>query len=319
MMVISLGSVIRATVAAGVVMSCASAPAFALDDGPAPKPKIDCSKAANKNKPACKPSNGPLSDDEIFNLAYWLSRDGHYGEALALLDRAQNKDDPRLLSAAGFMTRKLGNVDGAFPFYAKALAIKLRLRAGARVSRARPTLMKGDLAHATEQLGEIEQRCGQACVAYTTLASQIDGFKASHSVGGKALSAVHGHQVAARLELRCVRTGSSPPGAICKDEDTHGFPVRSSAHWRGFCRRSGAFPSCRRGNGPRIQGRRPHEHGLRRVREGFHGLELLRRARPRPACLTTSFSMPDTGLPEADSTSRRSAISPRPSRRMSAS
>lgn len=183
MMPISLGSVIRAAAAAGIVMACASAPAFALDDGPAPKPKIDCSKAANKNKPACKPSNGPLSDDEIFNLAYWLSRDGHYGEALALLDRAQNKDDPRLLSATGFMTRKLGNVDGAFPFYAKALAIKPDY-VQAREYLGEAYLMKGDLAHATEQLGEIEQRCGQACVAYATLASQIDGFKASHSVGG---------------------------------------------------------------------------------------------------------------------------------------
>lgn len=177
MMPISLGSLVRAVVAAGVVMSWTSAPALALDDGP-PRPKIDCKKAANKNKPACKPHNGPLSDDEIFNLAYWLSRDGRYGEALDLLGKAQNPDDPRLLSAKGFMTRKLGNVDGAFPFYVKALAIKPDY-VQAREYMGEAYLSKGDLAHATEQLGEIERRCGQSCIAYTALASQIDSFKAS--------------------------------------------------------------------------------------------------------------------------------------------
>jgi tetratricopeptide (TPR) repeat protein len=183
MNVITLGSVIRAVVATGVMMAWTSAPVFALDDGPAPKPKIDCTKAANKNKPACKPHNGELSDDEIFNGAYWLARDGHYSEALALLGQAQNPNDPRLLSATGFVTRKLGNVDGAFPFYAKALAIKPNY-VQAREYLGEAYLMKGDLAHAAEQLGEIERRCGHECVAYTALASQIDSFKVGHTQGG---------------------------------------------------------------------------------------------------------------------------------------
>lgn len=183
MMSIALGSLARAAVAVGVMMVWTSAPALALDDGPAPTPKIDCTKAANKNKPACKPHNGSLSDDEIFNGAYWLARDGRYKDALALLATAKNPDDPRLLSVSGFVTRKLGNVDGAFPYYAKALAIKPDY-VQAREYLGEAYLTKGDLAHAAEQLGEIERRCGQACVAYTALASQIDSFKAAHAQGG---------------------------------------------------------------------------------------------------------------------------------------
>lgn len=179
---ITLGSVVRAILAAGVVTAFASAPALANDDGP-PAPRIDCTKDSNKNKPACRPHNSALSDDEIFNAAYWLAHDGQYGQALALLTKIKNQDDPRVLSATGFATRKLGNVDGAFPFYARALEIKPDY-VQAREYLGEAYLTKGDLAHATEQLGEIERRCGQSCVAYTDLASQIDSFKASHPERG---------------------------------------------------------------------------------------------------------------------------------------
>jgi tetratricopeptide (TPR) repeat protein len=179
---ITLGSVARAILAAGIVTAFASAPALANDDGP-PAPKIDCSKASNKNKPACKPHNGALSDDEVFNAAYWLAHDGQYGEALALLSKVKNKDDPRVLSATGFATRKLGNVDGAFPFYARALEIKPDY-VQAREYLGEAYLSKGDLAHASEQLGEIERRCGQSCVAYTDLARHIDEFKAAQTQRG---------------------------------------------------------------------------------------------------------------------------------------
>ena len=54
---------------------------FASDDPPA-QPKIDCTKPSNKNKPACKNNHGELSDDEIYNAAYWLSRQGQFANAL---------------------------------------------------------------------------------------------------------------------------------------------------------------------------------------------------------------------------------------------
>lgn len=178
---IAFGSVLGAVALAALTMG-APVPALALDDGP-PAPKIDCSKASNKNKPACKPHRGELSDEEIFNGAYWLARDTHYHEALALLAQAKNHDDPRLLAVTGFVTRKLGNVDGAFPFYARALEIKPDY-VQAREYLGEAYLSKGDLAHASEQLGEIERRCGQSCVAYTELARRIDEFKGAQPQHG---------------------------------------------------------------------------------------------------------------------------------------
>lgn len=149
------------------------------DFDPPARPKIDCTKPGNQNKPACKNKHGELSDDEIYNAAYWMARGGQYREALALLARAGNKSDPRILNATGYTTRKLGDVDGALPYYARALAIDPNY-VMAREYMGEAFLAKGDVAHAREQLGEIEDRCGKACAPYATLAREI----ASHEQGG---------------------------------------------------------------------------------------------------------------------------------------
>jgi tetratricopeptide (TPR) repeat protein len=151
------------------------------DDEPA-KPKIDCSKPTNKNKPACKPHNGQLSDDEIHNAAYWMAREGRYREALDLLATAQNKNDARVLNATGFATRKLGDVDGALSFYARALEINPNYTL-ARAYLGEAYLTRGNVAAARGQLAEIETRCGQACAEYGKLKQQIASFEAAHAGG----------------------------------------------------------------------------------------------------------------------------------------
>jgi tetratricopeptide (TPR) repeat protein len=169
-----------ALVAAAAFLVPASA--FADFDPPA-RPKIDCTKPGNKNKPACKDQHGVLSDDEIYNSAYWMARQGQYREALVLLSRAKNKNDPRVLNATGFATRKLGNVDGALPYYARALEINPNYTV-AREYLGEAFLAKGDVRNAQAQLGEIEQRCGKACAPYATLLQQIASFEARHASGG---------------------------------------------------------------------------------------------------------------------------------------
>jgi tetratricopeptide (TPR) repeat protein len=152
-------------------------PALAIDDdGPAKPRKIDCSKPENKKKPACKNSHGPLSDDEVVNGAYWLAHAGQYREALMLLAAVQNHENPRVLSAIGFATRKLGDVDAALPYYARALEINPDY-VQAREYLGEAFLSKGDLAHASEQLGEIERRCGTGCVAFVELKRQITAYE----------------------------------------------------------------------------------------------------------------------------------------------
>ena len=157
--------------------------ANAIDDAPA-RPRVDCTKAKNKDKPACKDKARPeqMSADEIANAGYWLAREGKYREALEVLAAAKDQDDHRVLTATGFATRKLGDVEGALPFYAKALSLKPDY-VQAREYLGEAYLTKGDRARAVEQLSEIEKRCGSGCVAYTELKRQISAFDQGQSRG----------------------------------------------------------------------------------------------------------------------------------------
>lgn len=161
----------------------AAAPALAIDDAPA-KPKIDCTKPQNKKKAACQDRAHPeqMTDEEIVNAGYWLSREGKYAEALQLLAAAKDQSHYRVLTATGFATRKVGNVDAALPLYAKALAANPDY-VQAREYLGEAYLTKGDRTHAFEQLGEIEKRCGTQCVAYTELERQIGLFDQGQSRG----------------------------------------------------------------------------------------------------------------------------------------
>lgn len=149
----------------------AAVPAFAIDDEPR---KIDCRKPENKKKPACKPHHA--DDQEIINGAYWLAHTGKLKESLALLATAQNQENPRYLNAMGFATRKLGDVDAALPYYARALEIEPDY-VQAREYLGEAFLAKGDVVHAGEQLAEIERRCGADCVSFAALKQQIAKFE----------------------------------------------------------------------------------------------------------------------------------------------
>jgi tetratricopeptide (TPR) repeat protein len=149
---------------------------LAAMDEPSP-PKVDCTSPVNKDNPACNPQNGALSDDQIYQSAYWSAKNGDYQGALATAARAKNQDDPRILRVKGFATRKLGDVDAAMPFYQKALALdpddtKTREYMGEAL------LSLGDMAAAREQLREIESRCGVSCDDYQALADAIAGTHA---------------------------------------------------------------------------------------------------------------------------------------------
>ncbi len=115
-------SVLGSLAVAAVATFAASASVMAAMDEPPAKPKVDCTNPVNKAKPACAPKNGELNDDEIYEAAYWNAKNGKYKEALAVAVLAKNKEDPRILRVTGFATRKSGDVDGAMPYYRKALS-----------------------------------------------------------------------------------------------------------------------------------------------------------------------------------------------------
>lgn len=163
-----------AILAAAFSVAC-SLPALA-DDGP-PRPRIDCTKKANKSKPACQNNHG-INDDELYNAAYWLNREGKYAEAIALLDQISNRNDYQVLTARGFATRKLGDVDAAMPYYMQALALNPDATR-TREYLGEAYLTKGDVASARGQLHEIANRCGTTCDGYAKLASAIALFETS--------------------------------------------------------------------------------------------------------------------------------------------
>lgn len=173
-----------------------SPPAAAFFDEPAPK--IDCSKKENRSKPQCKksqlgPGTGPKRDtvpalasrspenrtpnEEMFFAAYGLARAGQYAAALDIL-KAGDQSDPRVLNYQGFATRKLGDVDGALPFYRRALAINPDYVL-ARAYMGEAFLQQGETGAARGQLHEIERRCGRVCAEYVDLAMQIDAHGAA--------------------------------------------------------------------------------------------------------------------------------------------
>jgi len=114
----------------------------------------------------------PSTDDEIYHAGYWLAKSGKYEIALAMLRRAEDQSDPRILNYLGFATRKLGRVDEGLIYYRKALAIDPNYVL-AREYMGEAYLQKGDIASAHGQLNEIAKRCGTTCSSYTQLSQLI--------------------------------------------------------------------------------------------------------------------------------------------------
>lgn len=83
----------------------------------------------------------------------------------------------------GFTTRKLGNVDGALPYYARALELEPNY-VQAREYLGEAFLAKGDVMGARAQLGEIERRAGTSSVSFANLKREITAFEAKSAVRG---------------------------------------------------------------------------------------------------------------------------------------
>jgi tetratricopeptide (TPR) repeat protein len=169
---------------AAVVLAAAtgalSHASLAAMDEPAPRPAIDCADPANAGKPACAPQHGDtmgattsaMTDDQIYEKAYWSAKSGAYADALAFAAQAQNADDPRILRVKGFATRKMGDAEAAMPFYLKALSID-PADTRTRQYMGEAYLSQGDFPNARVQLREIEKRCGVSCEDYQKLADAI--------------------------------------------------------------------------------------------------------------------------------------------------
>ncbi len=138
-------------------------------------PKYAACDGVNKARPgwtACLGLEKPgLDDAQLYYAGYWLAMGGSYQEALGYLRQARDPD-ARILTYTGFATRKLGDIEGALPFYKRALAMNPDYTV-ARSYMGEAFLDLGEPEKAREQLAEVEKRCGTACVEYANLARAI--------------------------------------------------------------------------------------------------------------------------------------------------
>jgi len=180
----SIRTVVGACWLSGLLVAVGSAaalgsepPRIAKDVGPA---SAACDAFA-KGSPAWTGCVGVakagMPDAELFYAGYWLAKNGQYAQALGYLKLANGRDE-RVLTYIGFATRKLGDVDGALPFYLKALAINPNYSV-ARAYMGEAFLSKGEPAKARAELAEIEKRCGTTCAEYADLAAHITSFEAA--------------------------------------------------------------------------------------------------------------------------------------------
>lgn len=131
--------------------------------------------ALAKGSPAWNDCVGPvaleLSDSDLFYAGYWMARLGRYDQAIAYLNAAKSPD-ARTLTYLGFATRKAGNVEKAFAYYEKALALDPDFVV-ARAYLGEAFVTVGNVQAARDQLAEIARRCGATCAAYDELARHI--------------------------------------------------------------------------------------------------------------------------------------------------
>jgi Flp pilus assembly protein TadD len=92
-----------------------SLPSHAFDlDGDDDKQAKECpsGKAWNEQKKKCEAlKSGDLSDDDLARAGRQLAREGHYQDAIKVLEMVKRREDPVVLTYLGYSYRKLGNVD----------------------------------------------------------------------------------------------------------------------------------------------------------------------------------------------------------------
>lgn len=149
--------------------------AFSKDIGPA-NAGCDVNAKGTAAWQACiGAARTAMSDDELFYAGYWLAKTGRYADALTYLNLARNRD-ARVLTYIGFATRKQGDVEGALPLYAAALAKDPNFVV-ARAYLGEAYLTKNAPARAKAELAEIAARCGTTCPAYVDLGRQIAAYE----------------------------------------------------------------------------------------------------------------------------------------------
>jgi tetratricopeptide (TPR) repeat protein len=131
--------------------------------------KCPSGTAWNKEQKKCVAvKKGSLSDEDLARAGRQLALEGHYEDAIKVLELASNESDPAVLTYLGYSHRKLGNIDLGISLYKKALDIDPD-NVDTREYLGEGYVSKGELDLAWLELVEIEKRCGTTCVEYRAL------------------------------------------------------------------------------------------------------------------------------------------------------
>jgi tetratricopeptide (TPR) repeat protein len=154
--------------AATASLTFAGAAFAAGGDSDASKPQCKDGQTYDEASKKCVDKSGQLNDDTIYSTARQLAYAGKYDDALSMLKRAKNQNDPRILTYYGFTNRKLGNVDVAMDYYNRAIAADAN-NLLARSYMGQGLVQEGKLEEARAQLIEIRDRGGKGTYAYEAL------------------------------------------------------------------------------------------------------------------------------------------------------
>lgn len=113
-----------------------------------------------------------LPDKDLAEYAYALAKAERYVDAIVVLNLMENPNTAEALNYRGYATRQLGQIDEGIGYYKKSVALDPRY-AQVREYLGEAYVLKGDMAHAEEQLRVIRTICGTGCEAYAHLASAI--------------------------------------------------------------------------------------------------------------------------------------------------
>lgn len=163
---------------AALLVSGQIAFAAGSDTDSTPKPTettTQCEKGMvwdKKEKECVKIKESNLSDDSIYENARELAYAGQFDNAIELLTRAENQNDPRILNYLGFSHRKAGRTALGMSYYQQALAIDPKYDL-ARSYMGQSLVKQGKLGAAQEQLALIAQNSGTDNWPYQSLATAI--------------------------------------------------------------------------------------------------------------------------------------------------
>lgn len=109
--------------------------------------------------------------------------------AIDLLSRVVARDTANAdaYNYLGYAERNRGNLDAAFKYYERALAIAPKHRA-AREYLGEAYLLAGNLAKAEEQLAALDKLCFFSCEEYRELKDKIADYKQKHAPNNTAAS-----------------------------------------------------------------------------------------------------------------------------------